>query len=75
MADIKSASVGIGFISSFHIDAIRRAGFAEVSAVSSRNCPLAKKKAEKYNIKKCYERIDELLADPAIPAALFYKMA
>ncbi len=43
MADIKCAVVGMGFVSSFHIDAIRRVDFAEVSAVNSRNYTLAKK--------------------------------
>jgi predicted dehydrogenase len=32
MKNIKCAVIGMGFISSFHIDAIRRVGFAEVSA-------------------------------------------
>jgi predicted dehydrogenase len=32
MSNIKCAVVGLGFISGFHIDAIRRVGFAEVSA-------------------------------------------
>ena len=30
MTNIKCAVIGMGFISSFHIDAIRRVGFAEV---------------------------------------------
>jgi len=66
MTNIKCAVVGMGFISSFHIDAIRRAGFVEVSAITDVNYNLAKKKAEKYNIPKCYRSVDELLADPEI---------
>ncbi len=66
MAVIKAALIGMGFVSKFHIDAIRRVGFVKVSAVNSRNYPLAKKKAEMFNIKKCYETIDELLADNEI---------
>lgn len=66
MANIKCGIVGMGFISSFHIDAIRRVGFVEVTAITDVNYNLAKKKAEKYNIPKCYKNVDELLADPDI---------
>jgi len=66
MTKIKCAVVGMGFISSFHIDAIRRVGFVEVTAITDVNYNLAKKKAEKYNIPKCYKNVDELLADPDI---------
>jgi len=34
MARIKCTIIGMGYISTFHIDAIRRAGFSEVGAVS-----------------------------------------
>jgi len=66
MANIKCAVVGMGFISSFHIDAIRRVGFLEVSAVNDVNWVLAKKKADAYCIPKCYKSVNELLADPEI---------
>ena len=66
MANIKCGIVGMGFISSFHIDAIRRVGFAEVIAITDVNYNLAKKKADKYSIIKCYRSVDELLADPEI---------
>jgi len=66
MTNIKCAVVGMGFISCFHIDAIRRVGFVEVSAITDVNYDLAKKKTEKYNIPKCYRGVDELLADPEI---------
>ena len=66
MTNIKCAVVGMGFISGFHIDAIRRVGFVEVSAITDVNYNLAKKKAEKYNILKCYRSVDELLSDPEI---------
>jgi len=66
MAKIKCGIIGMGFISSSHIDAIRRMGFAEVSAVTDVNWVLAKKKADAYCIPKCYKSVDELLADPEI---------
>jgi len=66
MAKIKCGIIGMGFISSFHIDAIRRVGFLEVSAVTDVNWALAKKKADAYCIPKCYKSVDELLADPEI---------
>ena len=66
MENIKCAVIGMGFISSFHIDAIRRVGFVEVRAITDVNYALAKKKAEKYNIAKCYKSAGELLDDPEI---------
>ncbi len=66
MAGIKAGIVGTGFIGAAHIDALRRVGFAEVTAVADMNGELAKKKAEEYCIPKCYRTVDELLADPEI---------
>ena len=68
MAKIKCGIIGMGYISGYHIDAIRRVGFLEVDAVTDINYKLAKKKADEYCIPKCYESIDELLADPGITA-------
>ena len=66
MTNIKCAVIGMGFISSFHIDAIRRLGFVEISSVTDVDYGLAKEKAEQYSIEKCYKSIDELLNDPEI---------
>ena len=66
MVKIKCAIIGMGYISGYHIDAIRRVGFTEVSAVTDINYELAKKKADEYCISKYYESVDRLLADPEI---------
>ena len=66
MKNIKCGIAGMGYISSSHIDAIRRVGFAEVAAVTDINYEIAKRKADSYHIPKCYKSADELLADPEI---------
>ncbi|MCD4669769.1 MAG: Gfo/Idh/MocA family oxidoreductase [Actinomycetia bacterium] len=68
MTKIKCGIIGMGYISGYHIDAIRRAGFLEVSAITDINYELAKKKADEYCIPKCYRSVDELLTDPEITA-------
>lgn len=66
MAGVKAAIIGMGYIGVSHIEAIRRIGYAELVAVTDVNSELAHKKAEEYNIPKCYDTVDELLADPEI---------
>ena len=66
MSKIKAGIIGMGFIGASHIEAIRRIGFAEMYAVADVNYALAKKKAEEFNIPKCYQTVDELLADKDI---------
>lgn len=66
MKKIRAGIIGMGFIGVSHIEAIRRIGFAELVAVADTNYDLAKKKAEEYNIPKCYDSIDDLLADPEV---------
>ena len=66
MKNIKCGIIGMGYIGVYHIDAIRRIGFAEVSAVADINYEIAKKKASDYYIPKCYKGIDELLSNPEI---------
>jgi len=66
VSKIKSAIIGTGYISGFHIDAIRRTGIAEVLALSDINNELAQKKAQEYSVPKYYRYLDELLADEDI---------
>ncbi|MHB1452739.1 MAG: Gfo/Idh/MocA family protein [Saccharofermentanales bacterium] len=66
MARIKVGIIGMGFIGVSHIEAIRRIGFLELAAVADANYELALKKTEEYDIPKCYETVDALLADPEI---------
>lgn len=63
---INAGIIGLGYIGVSHIEAIRRIGFADLVAVTDVNYQLAKKKAENFQIKKCYRSVDELLADPEI---------
>ncbi|HHW48496.1 MAG TPA: Gfo/Idh/MocA family oxidoreductase [Clostridiaceae bacterium] len=66
MKKIRAGVIGMGFIGVSHVEAIRRIGFAELVAVADVNYELAKKKADEYNIPKCYSTVEELLADESI---------
>ncbi len=66
MQRIKAAVIGTGYISDSHIDAIRRIGLADIEAVTDINCDLAKEKADRYSIPKCYASVGELLSDTSI---------
>jgi predicted dehydrogenase len=66
MNRLKAGIIGTGYIGASHIDAIRRIAFAELAAVTDANAELARRKAEEYFVPRCYESIDELLADPEI---------
>lgn len=66
MEKIKCAVIGTGFIGLCHIDALRRLGFVEVAAVADNQTDLARRKAAELGIKKCYDSVDELLADEEI---------
>jgi len=63
---IKCGIVGVGYISKFHIDAIRRIGWVDIEAVVDSNYELAKEKAREYFVPKCYKGINKLLADKSI---------
>lgn len=66
MERIKAGVIGMGYIGVSHIEAIRRIGFAELVAVADVNYGLARRKADEYFIPKCYNTVDELLADDEI---------
>jgi len=63
---IRTGIVGMGFIGVCHLDAIKRIGFAEISAVADMDFELAKRKADEFGVSKCYETVDALVADPEI---------
>lgn len=63
---IRVGIIGMGYIGESHIEAIRRIGICELSAVADTNFALAKQKAEMYGIEKVYTSVDELLADKDI---------
>lgn len=68
MNKIQVGIVGMGYIGESHIEAVRRIGLCELAAVADTDAGLARKKAEAYGIAKCYETVEELLADPEIQA-------
>lgn len=68
MNKIKVGIIGMGYIGESHIEAVRRIGLCELYAIADTNADLAKQKAEYYGIEKCYNTVDELLADPEIDA-------
>lgn len=66
MKQLRAGIIGMGYIGASHIEAVRRIGFGEVTAVADANIDLAKSKAEQYNIPKYYASIEELLNDKEI---------
>ena len=66
MKKLNSAIIGLGYIGESHIEAINRIGLCNLVGVYDANMELAKAKAQYYGIKKCYQSIDELLADDEI---------
>lgn len=66
MNRIKAGIIGMGYIGASHIEALRRIGFIECVAVADVNYSLAKQKAQDYCIPRCYETVDEMIADPEI---------
>ncbi|MEM9657394.1 MAG: Gfo/Idh/MocA family oxidoreductase, partial [Planctomycetota bacterium] len=54
------------FIGPAHIEALRRLGFVEVTAVAERGAELAQRKADDLSIPQAYGDYRELLADPQI---------
>lgn len=66
MKKIKVGIIGTGFIGETHIDALRRVGYVEVSALAENNMELARQKAEKNCIPNYYDDYHKLLEDPEI---------
>lgn len=66
MKKLKTAIIGLGYIGESHIEAVNRIGSCTLYGVFDANKELAKEKTEFYGIPKCYDSIDELLADPEI---------
>ncbi len=66
MKKLKVAIIGLGFIGESHIEAVRRIGNCELYGVLSSHPEKAKAKAEYYGIPKCYNSLEELLADPDV---------
>lgn len=66
MKKLKVGIIGMGYIGESHIDAVRRIAGCELYAVADTNYTLAKAKAEKYGVERCFANLDELLSDPEV---------
>jgi len=79
---VKVAVVGLGFIGSAHIEALRRLNGIEVTALLHSTPEKSKQKAEQWGVPRHYADYDELLKDSDIdsihictPNNLHYEMA
>lgn len=66
MKKLNVAIIGLGYIGESHIEAVNRIGLCNLYGVLARNKEVAKQKAEYYGIPKCYDSLEELLADPNV---------
>ncbi|MHB1347831.1 MAG: Gfo/Idh/MocA family protein, partial [Candidatus Humimicrobiaceae bacterium] len=66
MEKIRSAIIGAGYISDFHIDAVRRLGNVDILAISDIDDDLAKKKALEHYIPNSYSDFNEVLSNKSI---------
>jgi len=66
MKKINVGFIGMGYISDFQIDALKRIGMAEIAAATDINLELAEKKSAYYSIPKVYKSAEELLQDDSI---------
>ncbi|MGH7945519.1 MAG: Gfo/Idh/MocA family protein [Opitutaceae bacterium] len=66
MRKLRVGIVGFGFIGPHHLDAIRRLGFADVTAIATRSARLAQAKAEQHFIGRAYGDWRNLVADPDV---------
>jgi len=66
MKKLRVGLVGCGFIGPHHLDAIRRLGFADVTAVATRSAGQARAKAAEHHIERSFGDWRELVTDPDI---------
>ncbi len=78
---IKAAVIGVGFIGTAHVEALRRLNYVEVDAIADDNPQIAEK-ASQLGVKKYFSDYKELLSDPDIesvhictPNVFHYAMA
>lgn len=66
MGKLRVGLVGFGFIGPHHLEAIRRTGLAEVTAIATTRGDSARAKAEQFGIPRASGNWRDLIADPAI---------
>jgi predicted dehydrogenase len=64
--NIRAGIVGCGFIGRIHIEALRRLGFVEVTALASHNQDVADKKSKEMSIPKAYGSWKDLVHDDEV---------
>jgi predicted dehydrogenase len=63
---LRTAVVGTGFVGPFHVDAVRRGGYADVVAIAGSDAERTAARAASLGVERGTTRIDELLRDPSI---------
>lgn len=82
MQKIKAGIIGTGFIGPAHVEAVRRLGFVDITALAEMNQELAESKAALLNIPRAYGNYKDMLADKEIkvvhnctPNAIHFKIS
>ena len=63
---LRAAVIGTGFVGPFHVDAIRRAGYADVVALAGSNSGRTESRAAALGVERATTDVEALLADPQI---------
>ena len=63
---LRTAVVGTGFVGPFHVDAVRRGGFADVIAIVGSDRERTAARAATLGVERWSTSLDEILADPTI---------
>jgi predicted dehydrogenase len=67
--EVKIGIAGLG-IGRYHLECFSKNEKTDVVAVADPDVPLAKRLAQKYNVRKVYQEYSELMADPGINAVV-----
>jgi predicted dehydrogenase len=65
---LRTAVIGTGFVGRVHVEAIRRLGFVDISAIVDVNAAQAERYAKEFGAGKGVADYKEVLADPSIDA-------
>jgi predicted dehydrogenase len=65
IADVGAAVIGIGFIGTVHVEALRRIG-VQVRGVLGSSPERGAERARALGVPRAYANLDELLADPGV---------
>ena len=66
MKTIRCGIVGMGFVGPHHLDAMRRLGFVEVTALCASSLEAAEQKAAQLHVRKAHGDWRELVNDPEV---------